>query len=349
MNLISQAKTWLSVKNTSWETVLYTFMNSLKDTNCLAKEVDAKNAEKEVQSVMDSVYTVIDSYHAGKVINALDETKRLLIKDFYISIPKDTPFFRARGNETGFLYKKNEMFHIPFDKRYLVGNQRFSISGLPCLYLGGSPYVCWEELGRPDYQKCNHSGFKTNEAVYVYDFCLPKELKSLFDVRRAALILACSIPADAKHVFKDEYILPQCVFQAIIEKHYNNGECFNEDYIFGIRYYSTHYLKGEMDMFAFDEDNNEAMSKLVNYIFPSISDDYSGLSKYLLHAFEYTAPISYMHMSIKDTSFGIGGTDDEYVSSSFGAIEDALRKELGVERIREDLCILLCKASGGKL
>ena len=87
MNLISQAKTWLSVKNTSWETVLYTFMNSLKDTNCLAKEVDAKNAEKEVQSVMDSVYTVIDSYHAGKVINALDETKRLLIKDFYISIP----------------------------------------------------------------------------------------------------------------------------------------------------------------------------------------------------------------------------------------------------------------------
>ena len=54
-------------------------------------------------------------------------------------------------------------------------------------------------------------------------------------------------------------------------------------------------------------------------------------------------------MSIKDTSFGIGGTDDEYVSSSFGSIEDALRKELGVERIREDLCILLCKASGGKL
>ena len=36
MNLISQAKTWLSVKNTSWETVLYTFMSSLKDTHCLA-------------------------------------------------------------------------------------------------------------------------------------------------------------------------------------------------------------------------------------------------------------------------------------------------------------------------
>lgn len=344
MNLISLAKTWLSVKNTSWETVLYSFMSSLKDSYCLAKGVDAKSAEEEVQSVMDSIYTIIDSYHAGKVISALDEAKRLLIKDFYISIPKDTPFFRARGNETGFLYNKEEMFHIPFDKRYLVGNQRYSISGLPCLYLGGSPYVCWEELRRPDYQKCNHSGFKTNEAVYVYDFCLPKELKSLFDVRRAALILACSIPADSKHVFKDEYILPQCIFQAIIEKHYNNGEWFNEDYIFGIRYYSTHYLKGEMDMFTFDEYNDEAMSRLVNYIFPSISDGYSGLSKYLLRAFQYTAPISYMHMSIKDTTFGIGGSEDEYASSSFGAIEDALRKDLGVERIREDLSILMCQA-----
>lgn len=346
MNLISQAKTWLSVKDTGWESVLYDFMSSLKDANNLAEGVDAASAVEEVQLVMDSLYTIIGSYHAGKVINALKEAEKLLIDDFYISIPKDTPFFRARGNETGFLYKKDEMFHIPFDKRYLVGNQRFSISGLPCLYLGGSPYVCWEELGRPDYQKCNHSGFKTNEEVCVYDFCLPKELKSLFDVRRASLILACSIPADAKHVFKDEYIFPQCVFQAIIEKHYNNGEYFNEDCIFGIRYYSTHYLKGEMDMFSFDEDNDEAMSRIVNYIFPSISEGYSGLSKYLLRAFEYTAPISYMHMSIKDTSFGIGGFDDEYVSSSFGAIEDALRKELGVERIREDLSIMMCQADG---
>ena len=93
-----------------------------------------------------------------------------------------------------------------------------------------------------------------------------------------------------------------------------------------------------------DEDNDEEMSRLVNYIFPSISNGHSGLSKYLLRAFEYTAPISYMHMSIKDTTFGIGGSADEYASSSFGAIEDALRKELGVERIREDLSILLCKA-----
>lgn len=344
MNLISQARIWLSEKNTSWETVLYAFMGSLKDSAFLSEDVDAPKAEEEVQSVMDNICTIIDSYHTGKIIAALNETTHLLYKDFYIEIPTGTPLFRARGNDTGFLYKKEEMFHIPFDKRHLVGNQRYSISGLPCLYLGGSPYVCWEELGRPDYQKCNFSGFKTNEVVYVYDFCLPNKLESLSDVRRAAFILACSIPADSKHVFKDEYILPQCVFQAIIEKHYNNGESFNEDFIFGIRYYSTHYLKGNMDIFSWDDENEESKSRLINYIFPSISNNPSGLSKYLLRAFEYTAPISYMHMSIKDTAFGLGAANDEYAASTFGAIDDSLRKELGVARIREDSDIFFCKA-----
>ena len=344
MNLISQARSWLSEKNTSWESVLYNFMDSLKDGSILSKSVDVSEAKADVQSVMDCIYTIIDSYHAGKIIGALNESKQLLNNDYYIEIPIGTPLFRARGNETGFLYPKDEMFHIPFDKRYLVGNQRYSVSGLPCLYLGGSPYVCWEELGRPDYQKCNFSGFKTNESVFVYDFCLPDELKSLSDAKRAAIILACSIPADPKHVFKDEYILPQCVLQAIIEKHYNNGDFFSEDNIFGIRYYSTHYLKGDMDIFSLDDKKEEFKNRFVNYIFPSISNNYSGLSNYLLRAFEYTAPKSIMHMSIKDTAFAIrGGGDDEYASSSFGAIEDALREELGVDRIRNKRSLLFCK------
>lgn len=345
MNLISQTRKWLSDKNTNWESVLYAFMDSLKDGSIPSEGFDVTKATEEVQSVMDCIHTIIDSYHSGKTIGALNKTIQLLYDDFYIEVPVGTPLFRARGNETGFLYQKDEMFHIPFEKRYLVGNQRYSVSGLPCLYLGGSPYVCWEELGRPDYQKCNFSGFKTKKTVYVYDFCLPHQLKSLNDVKRAALILACNIPADPKHVFKDEYILPQCVFQAIVEKHYNNGESFNEDFIFGIRYYSTHYLKGDMDIFSLDDENEASKNRFVNYIFPSISSSLSGLSKYLLRVFEYTAPKSIMHMSIKDTTFAIGGSgDDEYGNSSFGAIDDALRKELKVDRIREDTVLFMCKA-----
>lgn len=348
INLITESRKWLSDSKVHWESVLYSLMDCVKIGDFLGDGVDKDKAVSEIASIIEDIHNIIDSYHKGDVRNALTETGKLLVDDFYLEIPVDTPLFRARGNETGFLYKKDEMFHIPFNKRYLVGNQRFSVSGLPCLYLGGSPYVCWEELGRPDYQKCNFSGFKTKETLFVYDFCLPHILKSLNDVRRTSLILACSIPANPKHLYKDEYILPQCILQGIIAKHYSQGTPFAEDEIYGIRYYSTHYLKGELDMFEIDDTNDEAISRMVNYIFPSISESHSGLSKYLLRAFEYTPPTSIMHLSIKDSSFSIDGSKDEYVSSSFGAIDDILRKELGIRRIREDSELLLYHMTPGK-
>ena len=51
------------------------------------------------------------------------------------------PMYKCRENSKLFHFSKDEMFHIPYEKRNLVGNQRFSLSGLPCLYLGGSSYI----------------------------------------------------------------------------------------------------------------------------------------------------------------------------------------------------------------
>ena len=65
------------------------------------------------------------------------------------------PMYKCRENSKLFHFSKDEMFHIPYEKRNLVGNQRFSLSGLPCLYLGGSSYICWEELGRKDLSSTN--------------------------------------------------------------------------------------------------------------------------------------------------------------------------------------------------
>src|ERR1035437_2867592 len=44
---------------------------------------------------------------------------------------------------------EKEMFHVPFEKRGFVSTNRFSISGFPCLYLGRSLQVCYEELNIP--------------------------------------------------------------------------------------------------------------------------------------------------------------------------------------------------------
>lgn len=47
-------------------------------------------------------------------------------------------------------YTAGELFHIPFYLRRIVGPMRYSVAGLPSLYLGGSSHVCWRELGEPD-------------------------------------------------------------------------------------------------------------------------------------------------------------------------------------------------------
>ncbi|WP_293880615.1 MULTISPECIES: hypothetical protein [unclassified Sphingobacterium] len=57
--------------------------------------------------------------------------------------------FRLRVINQNYPLSKEDLFHIPFDKRSLVSTQRFSISGLPSLYLANSIYVAWEEMKRP--------------------------------------------------------------------------------------------------------------------------------------------------------------------------------------------------------
>ncbi len=348
MNVIEQIKSLLTEKDDKSFYILYDYISFLSNNKTLLEDssgVKVEDAIKSVEEVLSTIEDIHDSFYEGKIREALDLTRVFVKSDFFIELPVGTPLFRARENESGFLFSKDEMFHIPFDKRFLIGNQRYSLSGMPCLYLGGSPYVCWEELDRPDLNKCNFNIFKNNESVYVYDLCLPKKFNSLEDIRRTAIVLACSLPANAdpKHKFKEQYILPQCIFQAVIDKHYNTGECFAEDTIYGIRYYSTHYLTGKTDIYSIDSEKDEEMHRMVNYVFPSLSSSPQGLSKPLQRAFDYSAPISILNLSIKNPTFYLAGDNDEYKVSLFGAVDDTLRQRIGVDRLRKDVSLFLCQ------
>ena len=89
------------------------------------------------------------------------------------------PLYRVRSDRTaasdGEISRK-DMFHVPFEKRRLVQNQRYSIAGLPCLYLGSSIWICWEELGRPSLDSLSISRFQVVENAVVLDFQLPPDL-----------------------------------------------------------------------------------------------------------------------------------------------------------------------------
>src|SRR4029077_14880750 len=67
--------------------------------------------------------------------------------------------------------EKRSLFHIPFNERHKVARQRYSIPGLPCLYLGGTLYVCWLEMNRPNFDSLFISRFRVTpgETVSVLD------------------------------------------------------------------------------------------------------------------------------------------------------------------------------------
>ena len=86
--------------------------------------------------------------------------------DVYELAP-DSKLYRIRTSEYGGLFSKEEMFHIPFDKRHLVSNNRFSVHGFPSLYLGESTYICWEEMENPNFDTCNISIFSNDHPLSV--------------------------------------------------------------------------------------------------------------------------------------------------------------------------------------
>jgi hypothetical protein len=157
---------------------------------------------------------------------------------------------------------REEIFHVPFELRHLVHNQRYSNAGLPCLYLGSSTWVCWEELGRPDLDKVFVSLFRFAEDVSVLDFHLPpmeawaryqqvqkalKEPPSPYRksplvfletygphfiqdyIRLWPLIAACAVKRSTPGSFHPQYIIPQMLLQWVC----------SEEKVDGIRYFST--------------------------------------------------------------------------------------------------------------
>ncbi len=86
----------------------------------------------------------------GNVSNATQQLKQLSLDNELLAggqrLNKNI-FFRGRKSRD--ILSKEDLYHIPFNKRYLIANQRFSISGQPCLYLGLSVLDVIRELKHP--------------------------------------------------------------------------------------------------------------------------------------------------------------------------------------------------------
>lgn len=211
-------------------------------------------------------------------------------------------------------FDKKNMFHIPFSMRYLASRQRYSLPGMPCLYLGGSLYVCWEEMGQPMFDSICFSRFKPsdNKNLRLLDFGYrPGQIGSLIESTKDScytknsddfnfvcaqgitwpLLAACSfINAKREAPFIPEYIVPQMILQWIVETNKFDG----------IRYFSV-LIENDI--------SNPKMA--CNYVFPAIENDrkdsncisnslvndidLDNLSHHLIETFSFTEPL---HWSI---------------------------------------------------
>jgi hypothetical protein len=277
----------------------------------LSRELDAqKNNIDEFANVLISS---LNHYQKGHVESSYSDFKKAMTILKPVLFPKNKgkvaniiglnkPFYRARIG-TNKPYSKAQMFHLPFSLREFANTQRFSIPGLPCLYLSNSIYTCWEELNRPSIDQlqvsrfqlenfslnildisltpiqikwhCNSYAENKNQGKYDYDYI------SFWFLVIWPLTLVCSLNVlNEDAPFKHEYIFPQFLLQWVTQ----------ENEIDGIRYFSV----------KSNPFNKEDYSKYINYVFPPKKVDYGDYCNSLRESFKLTDPVSFEILRIAD-------------------------------------------------
>lgn len=256
---------------------------------------EIKNSLPVIQQLCSLIEDVLETYFNGKTFGAQKIMNNLLNMHKTHITNLNSPTF----SEIDFLYRirisneyqlePKEIFHIPFQQRHLLSPYRYSMAGLPCLYLGASSFICWIELGRPSTKNCLISKF-TVDNISLLDFGIrPAYIATILDhdfsdalkyknwmVSQAVLfplILVCSIEKRFTNAaFNIEYIIPQMLLQWMTENKIADG----------IRYFSTKYASYSPDYTPFN-----------NFCFPVTTNNSIGYCTNLKNKFSLTHPINW--------------------------------------------------------
>lgn len=189
---------------------------------------------------------VISEYVAGDIISALRTMKMALVDGSgHLALKRDTLFegtalFRMRSQQRYKLLKRDEMFHIPTDKVQKVQNYRYSLNGFPCLYLGASLYVCWEETRRPDIDKVNYVKMVPTKDIPVVSTLCPETFNDVNDVIQFYVFALCTKMADNdKEKFQFQYAFPELLLHLLINCMQSGDEAW------GIKYVSARYFEND--------------------------------------------------------------------------------------------------------
>lgn len=133
-------------------------------------------------------------------------------------------FFRCR---TGKFQKREDLYPLPSNKLSFCSAQRYSLAGIPCLYLATTTYCCWMEIGRPEeFSASSYKPTESGKKLRILNLAFSqKQMHNLGKDSRAAyllfpLVMAVSVAvknprADAN--FRPEYTISHLVMRCLSE------------------------------------------------------------------------------------------------------------------------------------
>lgn len=317
------------------------------------KEIKEDDIKKIFDDLISSYLCWINAQPSEAINKVKEMLERIGLTKVEYIIPNNI-FFRGRVSKD--FISHWDMFHIPFNKRFLISNQRYSLVGQPLLYLASSPYCVINELN--DTQNLRIASFRFKETPklkifnnmnFISDIAHIENSSSVLDninyminkyslnnetitrsFYRSILSNCCSfeIHQELKEFsFKEEYILPQILAQVLKELKFD-----------GIMYTST---KAYSDPLIINNDNYKYLKDIytnycifTKYDVNNYTDESYVYDKELFGKFIISAPLLYS-LEIKEDQYSIDKTIseisilsnkdiDEYTTSLLSNISDTI-------------------------
>lgn len=218
------------------KTLLGAYLESYRDLDdsYFKDGTDGKVALMEdIQEVCKGVEDCLNLYSRANIGDCIKKMHQIISHDFFCAyrVEEGSLWYRSRMVEDRKkVLKAKEMFHVPFELVRKIGNNRFSISGYPCLYLSNTIWACWEEMKEPAMEDFCTSLVKPTKDIELLDLRFPNtNYKQIVEkvLYSLPLIIACSVEVECPDdPFKPEYILPQIVMLALVNHEKYQGCSF---------------------------------------------------------------------------------------------------------------------------
>ena len=311
------------------------YLQSIENTPAL---MNVHGFWDDVQEIVEKILSALKAERRGDTGDALKSIKSILVKymedDFFVSnldssyafrgvapfnnlkyknhdyttqLEYPLSFFRCREKKK--IMSREEMLHVPLTKRSLSSSNRFSLPGIPCLYIASTTYCCWKELEEPSDMSV--VAFRVNEfgkKLRILNLVIPQNLINGVDWRLFSpmpelaqkmrlffpLVIATSISTinRDKCGYNPEYTISHLIMR-----------CLKELKIDGVAYLSTRI------------DDEFQYPHGVNVAIPIFSESTQQEYGEICHFFEITNPLFFESVKDKAITETLGAKS--YINAAF--------------------------------